>query len=203
MRKRGIFIELTALLDVILLMLFLLLGQMQNTVAKAEETAREATQEAAQTAREAAREAEDAGRRALSLQRQLDDAKEQLSRNEREQRTLGIVAEHSAILTVSMQDGAARRIRVEPEGEAAVYLVLREESETSRRLYEALRDQIEASGQETVFLVFQYDRSTIYHAEYELISRVIRELKADAPSLGVALNVIETDLTEKEMSSHG
>ena len=195
MKRRGIVIELTALLDVILLMLFLLLGQIQTRVEQAEASVQQAETETA----EAAADADTARREAEQLRLQLEEAEDLLSRSQREELTLGIVAENSTVLTLSVQAGSVRRIRVEPAGEQAVYLTFGRgwEETMPQRLGDLLLGTLAHRDHESAFLVFQYDRGAIYHAEYEMISGVIRQLKDDLSREGVALNIIETDLTEQ------
>lgn len=178
-RKRTIFIELTSLLDVILILLFVVLAQSRTT------------------ALHAAADADEAMQTAQKLRRELDKAQEQLSRSDREELTLGVVAEQSCVLTLSIRDGAVRRVRIEPQGEEARYVALGS-AQSAARLNDTLSALLLDSGRETAYLVFQYDRNTIYHAEYELISSVIRDLKGEMRREGVFLSVIETDLRESD-----
>ena len=47
-----------------------------------------------------------------------------------------------------------------------------------------------------MFLVFQYDRARIYHAEYEMIEAIIQEVKQEARTRDIPLSVLEMDLFE-------
>ena len=177
MRRREIFIELTSLLDVILILLFLLLTQVG--------AATQSAQDQADRARE----------RAATLEEELEVTRETLSRQVREERTLTVVEENSRIVTLSVYHGANPSVRVEPQGEAPLYVALREnwEETAPTKLMSLLTGQFVREDLETGFLVFQYDRTQIYHREYEMIQRVIGELKPALKEKGVALCVIEVD----------
>ena len=188
MRRRQIFIELTSLLDVILIMLFVLLTQ-----------ARTRTDEAVASAEEAAKAAESVRTELTETAAERDELQERVGRLEREGITLGVVEENSLVLTLSVGDGAARQIRVEPRdgGQLLLPMDTEDANYTVNRLRTTLTGLIRDSGKETVFLVFQYDRNQIYQAEYALIGSAVRQLKQEAEGLGAALQYIETDLTQE------
>ena len=60
-------------------------------------------------------------------------------------------------------------------------------------LLSALRQQIEAGGGQAVFLVFQFDRTDIYRAQYNMIHDVLGEIKLDARQRELTLSVLELD----------
>lgn len=178
MRKRQILVELTPLLDVILIMLFVLLVQSKTQVETAEVTRAEAESDAA------------------VMRVELENAKNALEAAERRERTLGVVDERSAVITVSVVESSPRRILVESEGGDLVYVSLDSGRIDSARdrLIRALSDSITAAGRESAFVVFQYDRNEIYNSEYELISRSVLELKPELARAGIYVNYAELDL---------
>ena len=124
MKRREIFIELTSLLDVILIMLFVLLTQAKTQTAdalaaaqadRAQVTALEqqlaesrAETDAARSETEALQqEAEGLLSRTEKLQEEADSAKRRLLSRD-------LVTENSLVLTVSVPDG--RQIRLETDG---------------------------------------------------------------------------------------
>ena len=46
-----------------------------------------------------------------------------------------------------------------------------------------------------MFLVFLYDRNRIYHAEYEMIASVVRQIREEAVQAGIAFSTVEADLS--------
>lgn len=180
MKKRQILVELTPLLDVILIMLFVLLVQSRTQVTKAAGETRDAEAEAA------------------LLRGQLASVTEELDAAVRRERALTVVEEESLIVTLSVQDGPVRRVRIETEGGGESFVALdgARLAESREKLRRTILDAAGGSGVNTVFLVFQYDRNGIYHAEYELISGVISELKPELMRDGIYLNVIELDTKE-------
>ena len=187
MRRREIFIELTSLLDVILIMLFVLLTQARTQTDAAVSTAAEAEAAAAGLQTELTR-----------TLAERDALREQVGALEREGITLGVVEENSLVVTLSVQPGETRAARIEPRDGAALRVPLDPENDnyTVNRLRTALTGLLRESGKETVFVVFQFDRNAIYQTEYLLVTGVVRQLKQEAESAGMALQYIETDLTK-------
>ena len=181
MKKRQILVELTPLLDVILIMLFVLLVFSKTQVDESVSAAEQAQRESA------------------SLQEELALTQDALHTLERHERTLDVVDEQSLLLTVSLDDGPVRRIRIESEDGIETYLALDSgrSKEAASRLHDLLRDRIDVWENESIFLVFQYDRNTIYHSEYELISGVIMELKPELAEDEYHLNLIELDIQKE------
>ena len=178
MRRREIFIELTSLLDVMLILLFVLLTQARTQTGAA------------------LSEAADARSRIESLELALADAEagrealeERANALERRAITIEVVEENSLIVTLSVQDRGARVMTIESD---------EDETYAANKLRSSLSELMRRAGKETVFVVFQYDRSTIYQTEYALIGGVVRDLKQEARSAGVALNYIETDIRSGE-----
>ena len=187
MRRREIFIELTSLLDVILIMLFVLLTQ-----------AKTQTDAAVSPRAEAEAAAENVRAELSQTQEERDALAGRLETLEREGITVGVVEENSLVLTLSVQGGESRQALIEPRDGGSIRIPLDPEDETYtvNRLRAALTGLMRDSGKEAVFVVFQYDRNRIYQTEYLLIGSVVRQLKEEARSAGTALQYIETDLTQ-------
>ena len=187
MRRREIFIELTSLLDVILIMLFVLLTQAKTQADAAVSSAAEAEAAAASVQEELTR-----------AETERDALREKVGQLEREGITLGVVEENSLVVTLSVQAGEPRAALIEPRDGASLRISLDPEDEnyTVNRLRTALTGLLRDSGKETVFVVFQFDRNAIYQTEYLLLTGVVRQLKQEAESAGMALQYIETDLTQ-------
>ena len=193
MRRREIFIELTSLLDVILIMLFVLLMQAKTQTGAAVESA--AAAESAVQAAQAELAAVEGERDAIAAER--DRIADELGAFQREGITVGVVEENSLVVTLSVQGRDPRFLRIEPRGAAArsVRVDTEDENYTFNSLHTELSQLIRGAGKETVFVVFQYDRSAIYQADYALVGRVLLQLKQEAKSADIALNYIETDIT--------
>ena len=205
MRRREIFIELTSLLDVILIMLFVLLTQAKTQTAdalaaaqadRAQVTALEqqlaesrAETDAARSETEALQqEAEGLLSRTEKLQEEADSAKRRLLSRD-------LVLDNSLVLTVSVPD--RRQIRLETDGGGSQTISYAWEDDNYARniLLSALRQQIGAGEERAVFLVFQYDRAAIYRAQYEMIRDVLSEIKLDARQRDAVLSVLELDIS--------
>jgi hypothetical protein len=182
MKARQIIVELTPLLDVILIMLFVLLVFSKSQVDASSSAAEQAKADTE------------------SLRQELADTQNALSELRRHERTLDVVDEKSLLLTISMQDGNIRRVRVEDESGKESFLALDSlrRKDAAYRLHDLLLNRILEWENESVFLVFQYDRNSVYHAEYDLISGVIMELKPELAEQGYHLNLIELDLIEPD-----
>jgi len=190
-KRRQIFIELTSLLDVILIMLFILLTQAKTRTAEALDTAALAESDAAALRMEltAAYDEQDA------LQARIDAQEERADALQRQLWTENLVLDNSLLLTVSVDKSG--QIRLETEGEAeTIPYDWAEDTYAKNRLRGLLLDKLKGTDQEAVFLVFQYDRARVYHAEYNMIEDIIQEVKRVARERDIPLSVLELDLQD-------
>ena len=220
MRRREIFIELTSLLDVILIMLFILLTQAKTTTAQALDAAADAQSAAAQvqTELDAARAERDALDAAVEEQRSRADAEAERAEAEarraedeaaraeaqaeradalqRQLWTENIVLDNSLLLTVSVDKNGSIRLETEGTRELAVAYDWSNDTYARNRLRGALLDKLKHADREAVFLVFQYDRARVYYAEYEMIESIIQEVKQEARQRQIPLSILELDIHE-------
>ena len=191
MKRRQIFIELTSLLDVILIMLFILLTQAKTRTAEALDTAALAESDAAALRMEltAAYDEQDV------LQARIDAQEERADALQRQLWTENLVLDNSLLLTVSVDKSG--QIRLETEGEAeTIPYDWAGDTYAKNRLRGLLLDKLKGTDQEAVFLVFQYDRARVYHAEYNMIEDIIQEVKRVARERDIPLSVLELDLQD-------
>ena len=193
MKRREIFIELTSLLDVILIMLFILLTQAKAKTAEALDTAALAESSAAQIQTElsAAYAEQDALRAEIDAQAARADGLE------RQLLTENVVLDNSLLLTVSVDRSGAIRLETEGEGLAALSYVWADDTYARNRLRGLLLEKLKDTDRQAVFLVFQYDRARIYHAEYDMIQGIIQEVKQEARQRDIPLSILELDLYER------
>ncbi len=177
MKKRQIILELTPLLDVILILLFAVLIQSHQKVAASGDLVRET-------------------KSAQSLvEKELNDTKKELARVKNRQISLGVIQENSLIITMTVDAASVHRIQLDIEGDT-VYINLTEEKDISQKIAETLKQTILAVDKESVFLVFQYDRNKIYHQEYEAVTQAVEELKPALSEEDIYLNYIEVDVSD-------
>ena len=193
MKRREIFIELTSLLDVILIMLFILLTQAKAKTAEALDTAALAESSAAQIQTElsAAYAEQDALRAEIDAQAARADGLE------RQLLTENVVLDNSLLLTVSVDRSGAIRLETEGEGLAALSYDWADDTYARNRLRGLLLEKLKDTDRQAVFLVFQYDRARIYHAEYDMIQGIIQEVKQEARQRDIPLSILELDLYER------
>ena len=190
MRRREIFIELTSLLDVIMIMLFVLLTQARTQTADALASA-EADRRAAEAARQEITRLE---READALTAQRDAARDEAAAWQRQLLSEDLVLENSLVVTLSVDERAS--IRLETEGNTQTVTYRWEDDNYARNaLRAALRTAV--AGEKPVFLVWQYDRATIYRAEYNMIRDLLQELKLEARQRELALSILELDAGNK------
>ena len=207
MKKRGIIIELTSLLDVILIMIFVLLTQAKAQTGKAldeaaaeSERAQQIEQELKQAEgklQEQIRRAEDASREAElreeELQAEIGKLSEEACSLKRLLTSRNLVTENSVILTIS--ENGEHRIRLQEEEMtlADIPYDWNDESYAYNSLRSLLLGKLRDMDGKTMFLVFQYDRSKIYTNEYHMIIRVFQELKLEASLKEIPISFIEWD----------
>jgi biopolymer transport protein ExbD len=162
--KHGILIDLTSLLDVILILMYLVLVNASMKVENAEAKALDGS--------------------ALAMRvKELQEENETLSRKAN---TVLTVEQNCFVLTVclSKNEGSLRAVTVDSKAEGTVRFDLKWEdrqyienvlkTEIGRRIKLAFDNSYQAA-----FIVFQYDRNTIYESDYKLISSVIQAEKAN------------------------
>ncbi len=189
MRRREIFIELTSLLDVILIMLFVLLTQARTQTAdalSAAEADRERAAALEQALSDSRSEVDALLSRTEALEAETESARRQLLSRD-------LVAENSLVLTLSVPSRESIRLENADGGAQTVTYDWANDNYARNALLAALRTQLNAAGDRTLFLVFQYDRSAIYRSEYDMIREIFNELKLDARQREVPLSVLELD----------
>ena len=204
MKRREIFIELTSLLDVILIMIFILLGQAK---AQAKEAVDQAEAERAAMSGmsyeiEALKEEEaqmkaSFGEAEAAFEKEKAALSESIDALERRLVTDGVVMENSLVLTISADDEAAVLLEVDNGESIRIPYDWGDDNYLKNRLASLLTEQLGNAGERSVFIVFQYDRTRIYQTEYEIIREVIGEIKLEAGKREIPLNFIELDIFEQ------
>ncbi len=190
MKKRQIFIELTSLLDVILIMLFMVMVRAEGKTTEAMDNAKqnEAALESL-SGEYAALESSYAEKasEAEALQDSLDEANSLLlSRN--------LVVENSDILTVFVREDRLIIIRSEGRQNQAISYDWEDPTYAYNKLKAALKAWTDRAEEKSLFFVFQYDREQIYYNEYEMIRNTVQELKSDLKKENRSFNYIEMDV---------
>ena len=206
MKRREIFIELTSLLDVILILLFILLMQAKTTAAQAVDAATQAQMDVeimATEAEEASRErdalrteADEWKERADAQEARADEQAERAEALQRQLWTENLVLDNSLLLTISVDRNGNIRLEKDGGGEANIAYDWADDTYARNRLRGLLLDWLKNTDREAVFLVFQYDRARVYHAEYEMIESIVQEVKREARERDIPLSFLEMDLTQ-------
>ncbi|MBQ7058040.1 MAG: hypothetical protein IJM83_01865 [Firmicutes bacterium] len=191
MKRREIFIELTSLLDVILIMIFVLLTQAKAQTAKAMDEQAYKEQEAISLQEEV----ED-------LQASLDHAWEELGivqeendQLKRQLMTQDLVLDESLVITIRAEDD--KIIREIRDGSAdSIAYTWGNETYVSNKLRSMILQDLAETEKHAVFIVFQYDRSNIYQVEYQMIESLIQEIKTTSRDMELALSLMELDISE-------
>ncbi|MDO5445510.1 MAG: hypothetical protein Q4F31_07810 [Eubacteriales bacterium] len=208
MKKRQIFIELTSLLDVILIMLFMILMQARtqtnSAMAEAEEVKAsvdaikqeltDAQLKYEQELSEVQLKYEEVNNEYASLQNSYGILERQII-------TDNLVIDNSLVITVSIEaDGS---IRMETTGKQPVSIPYdwNDETYAENSLKAEANNRIQQSSEETVFYIFQYDRSKIYEKEYNLICNSVERIKQSAKEYGKWVNYIEIDVSSNKYSA--
>ena len=211
-KKRTIFIELTSLLDVILIMIFILLMQARTQTARAmdraaeEEKAAQAISRELDAARESMSAMEDAARQreeALQeeirgLNSELEEKQEEVDGLKRRMASRELVLENSLVLTLSVSDDRAIRLEQANRTEERIAYDWADDTYAANFLRSLLKESLESASGRAIFLVFQYDRDQIYKAEYDMILQLVHEMKLDARKQEIPLSFLELDLQETE-----
>lgn len=201
MKKRQIFIELTSLLDVILIMLFMILMQARtqtnSAMAEAEEiraSVEDIKQEMADAEQKYEQEISDVQLMYEEVSNEYSALQDNYKVLERQIITENLVLDNSLVITVSIGKNGA--IIVETTGKQPISIPYdwNDETYAENSLRAELKSRIQKSSEETVFYVFQYDRSKIYEKEYHLICNSAEMIKQAAKECGKWVNYIEIDV---------
>ena len=158
-RKRTIFIELTSLLDVILIMVFVLLMQAKAQTAQAMDQAAEREK----AAREISRELEDAREsmrvmqeEARGLEAEIQSLEEAAAGMRRQLDSRELVLENSLVLTMSITETDNSLLERSPEGQDMIPYDWYDDTYAFNRLQSLLSGYLEEAEGRTLFLIFQY-----------------------------------------------
>ena len=203
MKKRTIFIELTSLLDVILIMIFVLLTQARAQTAEAIEDAAADRAALKEIRRELKDEQAAAASREESLKAEIGaleskaaDLETQVEELGRQLLTEDLVMDNSLVLTISVAADTSILLEVREGESIRIPYDWNDSTYAVNRLRSLLYEQLGLAEGRTVFLVFQYDRTAIYHAEYETILQVVQGTKLEASQKEILLSFIEMDVRE-------
>ena len=162
MRNKGIAIELTSLLDVILIMMFMLLIKSEKQVTTANTLASESNAAKEEMMLEFKALEEENGHLRRVLNRRV------------------IVEENSCVISINVKPNEDNRaISVEIMGNKTEHISLNWENRNyvTNELYALLTKKIAESEAQVVFIIFEYDRNDIYQSDYTLITDIILRLK--------------------------
>lgn len=189
MKRREIFIELTSLLDVILIMIFVLLTQARAQTAKALES--QAAEE--KTSARLQEEVEDLSASLDHAWSELGIVQEENDQLKRQLMTQDLVLDESLVITIRAEDETIIREIRDGASDAIAY-TWGNETYVSNKLKSLLLQDLSETEKHAVFIVFQYDRSGIYQNEYQMIESLIQEIKTTAKDMDLPLSLMELDL---------
>ncbi len=170
MRKRkSVVVELTSLLDVIFIMLFMVMSRNSTATAEAQEAARE--QVSAAEAHAALMENERDSYK--TMLRETEEERENLSLTESRLNSYEVFSEYARIISVYVVDsGYKRSVHVAEDTEIASADYGWDNMDYAKTtLYAALEEC--TTGDAPVFIVFSYDSDKIYRQDYNMISEAI------------------------------
>ncbi|MBQ7176179.1 MAG: hypothetical protein IJS08_02095 [Victivallales bacterium] len=172
-KRRQIFIELTSLLDVILIMLFVILIQAKGQTANALAASEENHEQMVAMEQENMNLKQDKN----ALEHDLEIAREECESWKRQILTQNTVMDNSVLVTICVN--ADKTILFESEGEAAQQISYDVANENYARntLIARMQEKLRTDAK-VVFLVFQYDSHTIYQKEYEMLKKIVEDLQA-------------------------
>ncbi len=175
MRKRkSVIVELTSLLDVIFIMLFMVMNQSQTAAEEAQSNA--AAEVAAAQVQVEAMEEEVEGYRIIIDEVEADRLNLESIKNKLN--SYQVFEEYASIISVSVLDHSYKRtIMVENGGEAVNTDFNWDNMDYAEStLAETLNSCIKDS-ENPVFIVFSYDGDKIYRQDYNMISEVMTEVQ--------------------------
>lgn len=186
MRKRkNVVVELTSLLDVIFIMLFMVMNQSRGAAAEAKTNAESAVAAAEIRVEEAEKKTEE-------YRKILDETAEERENLKYVQNRLNsyeIFDEYAKIVSVYViNEGYKRSIRVADDGTTASIDFSRENMEHGEK---ALSDELKRlidSAESPVFITFTYDSREIYRQDYNMITDTVTAVQAEYDDVYIKFN---------------
>jgi len=156
--KKGLIIELTPLLDVILIMLFFIITTSTNNVNNANNDNNSPSN--------------------------LQEANEQIKELNEKVNSYAILDENALVITMSLKTTSSdkRILTVKDENKTIekIELTWDNSNYASNSLQSILTSQIKSqSDYQVVFLVLQYDKSTVYNSDYKLASNILTQMQTN------------------------
>ena len=175
MRKRkSVIVELTSLLDVIFIMLFMVMNRSQNAAAEAQSTAAfEVAEAQAQI---------DAMQDEVNVYREIiEEVQEERANLESMQSKLNsyeVFEEYAKIISVHVLDNTYKRTLTVDDGAVKTKIDFNWDNMdyASSALEDTLRECIN-TAENPVFIVFSYNGDKLYRQDYNLVSEVITEVQ--------------------------
>lgn len=159
MKKRDIILDFTSLLDVIMILLFIVMSNTALASAKVNEDLTDANNEIAQL-------------------------EEKLRRQSAAEESYAVYTSEAVIVTMynTEKDGThTLTIFTGENAENEVTAVMGENStsNTRTRIRSYITDILSGAQNRPVYIVFQYDKYTIYRSEFEAITEELRQFSRD------------------------
>lgn len=177
MRKRkSVIVELTSLLDVIFIMLFMVMNQSQTAAEEAQSNA--AAEIAAAQVQVEEMQEEIEGYRIIIDETETD--RKNLESIKNKLNSYEVFAEYASIVSVSVLDNSYKRtIIAENSGETvSIDFSWDNMDYAESALAETLNNCI-TDSENPVFIVFSYNGDKIYRQDYNMVSEVMTEVQGD------------------------
>lgn len=190
MRKRQqIVIELTSLLDVILIMLFVILIQARGQTA----LAMTASEEDHERTVALEYEVEALHQTMASMEADQNLLREESESWKRRVLTQDVVLDNSLVITISVRDDYSILFESEKDASMCIPYSWANDNYARNALSSKIRELLQEDTA-AVFLVLQYDRNSIYWREYEMLQDVFREAKTQAQDRELPLSILDLDI---------
>ena len=173
-RRKSVIVELTSLLDVIFIMLFMVMTRNQAATEQAQENAEKSVAEM-QTV---VSEYEDKFTEYQAILDETAEERENIASMQSRLESMEQFGEMARIVTVYIYDsGYKRSIKLETDGETAAVDFDSGNMDYARKKFTAELDGVVKESPYPVFIIFSYDNDKIYRRDYELVTEVIGEVQ--------------------------
>lgn len=175
MRKRkSVIVELTSLLDVIFIMLFMVMNQSRTAAEEAQSNA--AAEVAAAQVQVEAMEEEVEGYRVIIDEVEADRLNLESIKNKLN--SYEVFEEYATIISVSVLDHSYKRtIVVENGGEAVTADFSWDNMDYAENTLDEMLNSCIKDSENPVFIVFSYNGDKIYRQDYNMVSEVMTQVQ--------------------------
>ena len=188
-RRKSVIVELTSLLDVIFIMLFMVMSRSQTAAEEAQEKAAESVARIQAEAELTVSGYEDDIAEYQAMLEAVEEERENIASIQNEIDSFEQFREMSEIITVYIFDsGYKRSVKIETGNETESIDFDWENMDYAREKLAEILNTLSDGTDHPVFIIFNYNGELIYRRDYNMVTEVITEVQGGRDKVYIKFN---------------